>query len=437
MDEERAGAEGPEGLGADCQGAFSGQWTCESYHIVIWDDEPRFTGVGDDIEGIFIGRHVYWFTGKGYTLVIVAAGTYGRLFRPFFWELFGEEPNHSRLPEHWYAGFSFIGGTTADSTLLHRWQISLAQLVHTYDKSTPELWRPPYHLDWIVGESRPHGSRALVQLALRVREGDSSHLQHNEFGVPRDSIGHMGVIGFVEASVSGSLRRPRELNSVGSLWIYPPLPIISDREEPRESKAEASEEPLESKAEACEYRVGPVEEDHEQAAEFERLKSDSEGDDEQAGGISIPYDCVAQIAVAEVEEREVHRPSRRVEVPDVWSYSANRIQYPPIVTCLVCEVQVSGRANWLAHLNGKKHEKKLKRRAREGSIYWSSVCEVCNFELEPYRMCRDIHYRIAHNLDSTSIYHSHLDASPCPRPVRLAKEHAARHVSVKGWAKRV
>ena len=122
-----------------------------------------------------------------------------------------------------------------------------------------------------------------MQLALRVREGDLSHLQHNEFGVPRDSIGHTGVVGFVEASVSGSLRRPRELNSVGSLWIYPPLPIISDREEPRESKAEASEEPLESKAEACEYRVGPVEEDHEQAAEFERLKSDSEGDDEQAG----------------------------------------------------------------------------------------------------------------------------------------------------------
>ena len=104
------------------------------------------------------------------------------------------------------------------------------------------------------------------------------------------------------------------------------MPIISDREEPLESKAEASEEPLESKAEACEYRVGPLEEDHEQAAEFERLKSDSEGDDEQAGGISIPYDCAAKIAVAEVEEREVHRPSRRVEVPDVWSYSANRVE---------------------------------------------------------------------------------------------------------------
>ena len=109
VDEERAGAEGPEGLGADCQGAFSGQWTCESYHIVIWDDEPRFTGVGDDIEGIFIGRHVYWFTGKGYTLVIVAAGTYGRLFRPFFWELFGEEPNQPfaralvrRFLFHWW-----------------------------------------------------------------------------------------------------------------------------------------------------------------------------------------------------------------------------------------------------------------------------------------------------------------------------------------------
>ena len=109
VDEERAGAEGPRGLGADCQGAFSGQWTCKSYHIVIWDDEPRFTAAeGDDLAGIFIGRHVYWFTGKGYTLAIVAAGSYGRLFRPFFWELFGEEPNYSRLPEHWYLSLIHI-----------------------------------------------------------------------------------------------------------------------------------------------------------------------------------------------------------------------------------------------------------------------------------------------------------------------------------------
>ena len=191
-------------------------------------------GVGDDLEGIFIGRHVYWFTGKGYTLAIVAAGTYGRLFRPFFWELFGWEPSHSRLPEHWYTGFSFIRGATADTTLLHRWQICLAQLVYTYDKSTPELWHAPYNVDWIVGQSRPHGSRALLQLALRVREGDLSHLQHNEFGVPRDSFGYTGVVGFVEASVTGSLRRPHELNRQASgywwsVWIYPPSPIIGGR----------------------------------------------------------------------------------------------------------------------------------------------------------------------------------------------------------------
>ena len=60
IDEERAGGNGPAGLGADCQGTFSGWWTCDSYHIVIRDDEPRFTGIGADCEGIFIGRHVYW-----------------------------------------------------------------------------------------------------------------------------------------------------------------------------------------------------------------------------------------------------------------------------------------------------------------------------------------------------------------------------------------
>ena len=75
-------------------------------------------------------------------------------------------------------------------------------------------------------------------------------------------------------------------------------------------------------------RVGPVEEDHEQAGGFECLKSDSEGDDEQGGGISTPPDCVAQIAVAKVEEREAHGTPRRVEL---WSYR-RRAQYPPKVS---------------------------------------------------------------------------------------------------------
>ena len=94
-----------------------------------------------------------------------------------------------------------------------------------------------------------------------------SHLHYNEFGVPRDSNGHTGVIGFVEASVTGILRRPWKDNSVGSLWTYPPLPIISGREEPLESKAEASE-----------YRVGLVAANLEQAAEFEQQQSDSDGE---------------------------------------------------------------------------------------------------------------------------------------------------------------
>jgi len=64
----------------------------------------------------------------------------------------------------------------------------------------------------------------------------------------------------------------------------------------------------------------------------------------------------------------------------------------------VCEVQVSGRENWLAHLNGKKHAKKLKRRAIAGTIYWDSVCEVCGLELEPCRQCIEVHYRIVHDI---------------------------------------
>ena len=413
VDEERAGAEGPRGLGADCQGAFSGQWTCKSYHIVIWDDEPRFTAAeGDDLAGIFIGRHVYWFTGKGYTLAIVAAGTFGRLFRPFFWELFGWEPSHRRLPEQWYTGFSFIRGATPDTTLLHRWQICLAQLVYTYDKSTPELKNEPYNVDWIVGQSRPHGSKALLQLALRVRRGDLSHLQHNEFGVPRDSFRYTSVIGFVEASVTGSLRRPHELNrqasGFGSVWIYPPTPIIGGREQP------SDEEPIESKAADSEYEVAPEEAGSEQAGGFECLKSDSGEDDEQGGGISeperpisIPSDCVAQIAILDsgASQTYVAHPLRRVTSDahgrpsraEFWAYR-RRAQYPARVTCLVCEVQVSGRENWLAHLNGKKHAKKLQRRATAGTIYWDSVCEVCGLELEPCRQCIEVHYRIVHDI---------------------------------------
>jgi hypothetical protein len=298
-------------------------------------------------------------------------------------------------------------------------------LVYTYDKSTPELWNEPYNVDWIVGQSRPHGSKALLQLALRVRGGDLSHLQHNEFGVPRDSFRYTGVVGFVEASVTGSLRRPHELNrqasGFGSVWIYPPSPIIGGREQP------SDEEPIESKAAGSEYEVAPEEAGSEQAGGFECLKSDSGEDDEQGGGISkperpisIPSDCVAQIAIldsgasqtyvaiARGEERDAHglrrvtsdahgRPSRA----EFWAYR-RRAQYPAKVTCLVCEVQVSGRENWLAHLNGKKHAKKLKRRAIAGTIYWDSVCEVCGSELEPCRQCIDIHYRIVHDLDVSS-----------------------------------
>ena len=113
----------------------------------------------------------------------------------------------------------------------------------------------------------------------------------------------------------------------------------------------------------------------EQAGGFECLKSDSEGGRRARGGhlqperpISIPSDCVAQIAIGQRSEPDVRcSPLRRVTSDahgrpsraEFWAYR-RRAQYPAKVTCLVCEVQVSGRANWLAHLNGKKHAKKLK-----------------------------------------------------------------------------
>ena len=156
---------------------------------------------------------------------------------------------------------------------MNRWQIFLAKLVYSYDKSAPALWYPPYKQDWIVGTSQPHGSKPLVQLALRVVKGDLSHLQYHEFGVDRESHGHTGMIGFVEDSITGSLRRD---NCVGSLLIEYPLPIA----------AANRGTPLEAKAAASKYKSGHVVADLEQAAEFEQQQSDSDEDEEQGGGIT-------------------------------------------------------------------------------------------------------------------------------------------------------
>ena len=48
--------------------------------------------------------------------------------------------------------------------------------------------------------------------------------------------------------------------------------------------------------------------DLEQAAEFEQQQPDSDEDEEQGGGITVPHDCSARIAVPAAAAQAAQRP---------------------------------------------------------------------------------------------------------------------------------